>query len=171
MRLLKLYQKIHNKLLKRTKNSWLLLVPRYFSQLFYCRLAKRYTNGALMRIWFSFMLLIMSNQVFGAVKNVHIVRSDIGETLATFIIPITPKEYNNKTVWRSPKGIECSISLFTQGNGGAAGGYECITPEKYKAQVALDCAVNKSRETAVYLFFGKVGHDSSEIGNFYIWCE
>lgn len=115
--------------------------------------------------------MFISNHALGAGKNIHVVRSDIGETLGTYIIPITPKEYNNKTVWRSPKGIECSISLFTQSNGGVSGGYECITPEKYKAQVALDCSINKSRETAVYLFFGKIGYGAEELGNFYIWCE
>lgn len=124
-----------------------------------------------MRVWFSILLVMfVSNQALAA-KDVHVVRTDIGETLGTYIIPIRPKEYNNKVVWRSPRGIECSISLFTQSSGGASGGYECITPEKYKAQVALDCSVNKSRETAVYLFFGKVGYDSDEVGNFYVWCE
>ncbi len=33
-----------NKLLKRTKNSWLMLVPRYFSQQFFARLARRYIS-------------------------------------------------------------------------------------------------------------------------------
>jgi len=125
-----------------------------------------------MRAWFYILsIMFISNHASGADKSVHVVRADLGKTLGTYIIPIVAKEYNHKTVWRSPKGIACSISLFTQSNGGASGGYECITPEKYKAQVALDCSINKSRETAVYLFFGKVGYDDEEVGNFYIWCE
>ena len=123
-----------------------------------------------MRIWLNILLfLFLSNQALGNEKNVHVVRAAVDEIQGKYIIPITPKEYNYKTVWRSPNGIACSISLFTRSDG-ASGAYECITPDKYKAQVVLDCSINTSRETAVYLFFGQIG-DAEEVGNFYVWCE
>jgi hypothetical protein len=114
--------------------------------------------------------MLFTNHTFATVKNVHIIRTDFGDTLGTYIFPITANSYNSKSVWRSPKGIDCSISLFNQANGSASGSYECITLEGYKAQVSVDCAMNKSQDTAVYLFFGKAG-DAAEIGNFYVWCE
>jgi hypothetical protein len=121
-------------------------------------------------IYTALIFLSLSCNAIGGVNNVHIVRTELTEVLATYIIPITPKEYNYKTVWRSPKGIKCSVSLLPQKNNGAAGGFECITPEKYKAQVELDCSTNISRESAMYLFFGQIGN-FEEVGNFFVWCE
>jgi hypothetical protein len=115
-------------------------------------------------------MLLVSSAASASVINVHVLRTNLGETLDTYIIPIKPMEYNQKAVWRSPNGIDCSVSLLAQAKGGASGGYECITPDGYKAQVSLDCDVNKNRETAMYLFFGKIG-DEKEVGNFYVWCE
>ncbi|WP_210396208.1 hypothetical protein [Motiliproteus sediminis] len=107
----------------------------------------------------------------GVVKSIHVERRDIGESLGKFVLPvdIKGKGYISKEVWRSPKGIKCTASLFEHSKKNK-GTFECVSPEQYKAQVALDCSENHSAETAVYLFFGKVSSDS-EVGNLYVWCE
>tara|TARA_B100001059_G_C17463922_1_gene393562 strand:- start:75 stop:614 length:540 start_codon:yes stop_codon:yes gene_type:complete len=48
---------------KITKNSWLLLVPRYFSQQFYCRLAKRYVPW---RVQLKLLVILFSLFSFNA---------------------------------------------------------------------------------------------------------
>lgn len=107
----------------------------------------------------------------GDVKSIHVERRDIGESLGKFVLPvdIKGKGYISKEVWRSPKGIKCTASLFEHSKENQ-GTFECVSPEKYKAQVALDCSENHSPETAVYLFFGNVSSDN-EVSNFYVWCE
>jgi hypothetical protein len=105
------------------------------------------------------------------VKSIHVERRDIGETLGKFVLPVAIKGagYISKEVWRSPIGIRCTVSLFEQSSQ-YKGTFECVSPERYKAQVALDCSANSSPESGVYLFFGKVGSEI-EVGNFYVWCE
>ena len=107
----------------------------------------------------------------GEVREIHVERRDIGEVLGEFVLPvdIDGKGYISREVWRSPGGIACSVSLFEHSSEDA-GTFECVSPERYKAQVALDCAANSSRDTAVYLFFGMVANEN-EVGNFYVWCE
>lgn len=111
------------------------------------------------------------NAVASDVRSIHVERRDIGETLGKFVLPIAIEGmgYISKEVWRSPKGIACTVSLFEHSSQNT-GTFECISPERYKAQVALDCSANSSAETAVYLFFGKVSSEG-EVGNFYVWCE
>ena len=126
-----------------------------------------------MRLIFLFFVLagINSHVVANDVKSIHVERRDIGETLGKFVLPVAieGKGYISKEVWRSPKGIACTVSLFEHSSENK-GTFECVSPERYKAQVALDCSVNYSADTAVYLFFGKVSSEN-EVGNFYVWCE
>jgi hypothetical protein len=126
-----------------------------------------------MRLLFLFFVLAGISCYVAAkgVKSVHVERRDIGETLGKFVLPVAieGKGYISKEVWRSPKGIVCTVSLFEHSSQNR-GTFECVSPELYKAQVALDCSDNFSAETAVYLFFGKVNSEG-EVGNFYIWCE
>ncbi|WP_372881417.1 hypothetical protein [Psychromonas sp.] len=105
------------------------------------------------------------------VKSIHVERRDIGETLGKFVLPVAikGKGYISKEVWRSPKGISCTVSLFEHSSQDK-GTFECVSLERYKAQVVLDCSANSSPESAVYLFFGKVSSEG-EVGNFYVWCE
>lgn len=115
---------------------------------------------------------LVSQQAFANdPRNIYIERRDIGESLGTIVLPmdIKGKGYISKEIWRSPKGIKCTVSLFEHSNR-AGGTFECESPEGYKAQVALNCALNNSSETAVYLFFGKVNSEG-EASNFYVWCE
>jgi hypothetical protein len=119
-----------------------------------------------------FVLAGLSGHVSASdVKSIHIERRDIGETLGKFVLPVAieGKGYISEEVWRSPKGIACTVSLFEHSSQDR-GTFECVSPERYKAQVALDCSANTSPETAVYLFFGKVSSEN-EVGNFYVWCE
>lgn len=115
-------------------------------------------------------LFLFSSYALGQPKNMHVTEESFGEVLATFMIPIKNEAYSSKEVWRSPKGIACSAHAIPQKNGNVLGSYQCITPQKFKSQVSVDCSKNTNRETAMYLFFGQVG-DANEIGNFYVWCE
>lgn len=125
-----------------------------------------------MRLLFPIVILLGFNGFVSAkdVSKIHVERRDIGETLGEFVLPVNieGKGYVSKEVWRSPKGIVCTVSLFEHND--FKGTFECVSPERYKAQVALDCSANSSSETAVYLFFGKVSSEN-EVGNFYVWCE
>tara|TARA_R110001592_G_scaffold210442_3_gene461937 strand:- start:1265 stop:1621 length:357 start_codon:yes stop_codon:yes gene_type:complete len=104
-------------------------------------------------------------------EEVHVERRGIGETLGKFVFPLVVKGkgYISMEVWRSPKGIACSVSFF-ESSGVDGGTFECVSPDRFKAQVVLDCSANNSSETAVYLFFGNVA-SADEVGNFYVWCE
>ncbi|MVF14998.1 hypothetical protein FT643_23015 [Ketobacter sp. MCCC 1A13808] len=106
------------------------------------------------------------------VKEIHIERRDIGEILGKSVLPVNidGKGYVSKEVWRSPKGIYCSVSLFEQNKKPDVGTFECKSTEGFKAQVSIDCAINKNSEMAVYLFFGRVNYEG-ENSNFYVWCE
>jgi hypothetical protein len=106
------------------------------------------------------------------VKEVHVERRDIGEVLGKFVLPanIDRKGYVKNEVWRSPKGIYCSVALFETSKKPEVGTFECESKEGFKAQVSLDCSKNKSSESAVYLFFGQVNYEG-ENSNFYVWCE
>lgn len=117
------------------------------------------------------MLGFSSHVSASDVKKIHVERRDIGETVGEFVLPvdIEGNGYISKEVWRSPRGIVCTVSLFEHSSKDA-GTFECVSPANYKAQVALDCSANYSSETAVYLFFGKVSSEN-EVGNFYVWCE
>ena len=124
-----------------------------------------------LRVFFLVLVSLSLHVSAGEVKNIHVERKDIGESLGTFVLPvdIKGKGYISKEVWRSPKGISCTVALFEHSKE-SRGTFECVSPEQYKAQVALDCSQNSSSETAVYLFFGKVSSEN-EVGNFYVWCE
>ena len=106
----------------------------------------------------------------GEVREIHVERRDIGEVLGKYVLPVSMrgKGYISKEIWRSPKGIVCTVSLFEHSSK-TDGTFECVSPENYKAQIALDCAVNSNSKTAVYMFFGMIG-DGREVGNFYVWC-
>jgi hypothetical protein len=76
--------------------------------------------------------------------------------------------YYYKTIWRSPKGINCDISILDTTK--KEGMFTCESPESYKAQTTFNCATDTSIDKSTYMFFGHVGF-ADEIGNFYIWCE
>jgi len=105
-------------------------------------------------------------------KEIHVERRDIGEILGKYVLPvdIQSKGYISKEVWRSPRGIYCSVSLFEQKKKLEVGTFECNSKEGFKAQVSLDCSVHKDSESAIYLFFGRVSYEG-ESSNFYVWCE
>jgi hypothetical protein len=121
-----------------------------------------------------FIGLLVASSISNAegVKEVHVERRDIGEVLGKIVLPadIHRKGYVKKEVWRSPKGIYCSVALFEKSKKPEVGTFECKSKEGFKAQVSLDCSKNKSSETAVYLFFGQVNYEG-ENSNFYVWCE
>ena len=121
-----------------------------------------------------FIALLVTSSFCSAegVKEVHVERRDIGEVLGKFVLSadIYGKGYVKKEVWRSPKGIYCSVALFEKSKKPEVGQFECESREGFKAQVSLDCSKNISSEMAVYLFFGRVNHEG-ENSNFYVWCQ
>mgnify|MGYP000109074718 FL=1 len=115
------------------------------------------------------IIMLVANVAFGEVDRVHIVRKLDRETEAEYKVPLKNGEFLNREVWRSKNGIACSVSIFPKGSQ-YFGTYQCVTPEKYQAQIEFDCQKQNSSNNSIYLFFGNVG-SYEETGNFYIWCE
>jgi len=117
-------------------------------------------------------LLFISTRLFaGGTLNVNVIRSVHDDIQAQYVIPFSNSQAElGKSVWRSPNGIVCTVSLVPQLKGLPIGVFECVTPEKYKAQIAFNCTRNINKQTSAYLFFGKIG-DYETFGNFYVWCD
>ena len=121
-----------------------------------------------------FLVAISAKTFAGDSTNVNIIRSIEGKTQAKYVIPFSSSEAEfDKNVWRSPGGIECSVSLVPQTKGPPKGTFDCRTPENYQAEIDFDCSKNNSKDTSAYMFFGQRGDPNSadSIGNFYVWCE
>lgn len=103
--------------------------------------------------------------------EVNVIRSVHEDVQAQYVITFsnTQAEFG-KSVWRSTNGIECFVSLVPQLKGLPKGQFECITPEKYKAQIGFDCKNNNTKNNSAYMFFGQTGNFDT-IGNFYVWCN
>ncbi len=123
-----------------------------------------------------FILLVISSAVQAGFENKHpaalYIKKTISgeETLYKFNFPDKSRFVEFYSVWKSARGIDCTVSLLSNGEGTPFGSFECETPEGYKAQISYDCSKNKNQDSSAYLFFGLVGAKGNN-GNFYVWCE
>jgi len=101
-----------------------------------------------------------------------IIQEKIHDQVSIHRFPISEESpsYNSYEIWRSAKGISCSVALHRSATDQPNGTLECVSVSMYKAQISFSCSANRNLESGAYLFFGEVG-DTGENKNFTVWCE
>lgn len=90
-----------------------------------------------------------------------------GNSPSKMEIEITKGKLKDEVIWVSESDIRCLLGTYAEE---AKGSFECTGPGDYKVQTVVNCEINKTKDTAAYLFVGKVGKTGGH-RNFHFYCK